>query len=124
MLDKYLLPVAVFLMLCGFFCLVYCILLKLMAPKKREPYLVIIPLRENDNCAALLGYAFEKRNVCGETRYCEILAVDLGLDGDTRAFLERMYGRNNAFRICRPPDAGEEILRFFELGLDFEAVSF
>ena len=100
MLDKILCALAVLFMLTGLIAFIYFILLKLLTPKRKQHYIAVIPLKQDNNPTSLVGSAIEKRNICGESQYCEIIAVDFGMDAETRAFVENMYGKNDKFSIC------------------------
>ena len=83
--------------------------MKLLTPKKKSPYLLILPLREDNNPTSLIGSSIEKRNICFESPYCEIIAVDMGLDGDTRQFIDCMYGGADKFFLCDYKELHEEV---------------
>ncbi len=100
MFDSFFYALTVFLMLTGIIALIYFIIMKLLTPRKRSSFLQIIPLFENENPTGHIAAAIEKRNLCGEARYCDIIAVDMGLSEDTRAYLENMYFKSDKFLIC------------------------
>lgn len=88
------------LILTGVITIFYYLILRLLTPRRRPNYVLILPLTEEGNPVGLLGSAFEKRNLCGETKYCEIIAVDFDLRAETRSFVENMYKGYDRFTLC------------------------
>ena len=95
---------AIFLMATGLISLLFYCILKLISPRRREKYYVLLPLREDDDPSAVISAALEKRNLLGESASCEIIAVDCGLKKETRDFLDNLYGKTLMFSIQSPDD--------------------
>ncbi len=104
MLEGLLFAIAIFMMTAGIIALIFCCISKLMNPKRREKYYVILPLYEDSEPSALISSALEKRNLLGETPYCEIIAVNCGLSHETFTFLVNLYGKNHMFSLVSPTD--------------------
>ncbi|MDR1631170.1 MAG: hypothetical protein LBS36_13310 [Oscillospiraceae bacterium] len=100
MLNYVLYFFASLLLLTGVICVIYFTIMRLLTPRRRQSYVVILPLTEENNPVSLLGAALEKRNICGEINYCEIIAVDFGMNGDTRDFVQTMYAQSDRFTLC------------------------
>lgn len=100
MLDHVIYFFASLLLLIGVISVIYFTVMRLLTPRRRQSYVVILPLTEENNPVGLLGAALEKRNICGEVNYCEILAVDFGMNGDTRDFVQAMYAKSDRFTLC------------------------
>ena len=109
MLNKILFALQIFLTLTGLITIIYFSVMKLLTPKRKPLYLLILPLSEEKNPSALIGSSIEKRNLCFESPYCEIIAVDMGLDADTRNFLEYMYNNTDKFLFCDYEQLNAEI---------------
>ena len=99
MLQGLLFAIAIFMMTIGLIALLFCCINKLMTPKRREKYYVILPLYEDGEPSALISAALEKRNLLGEAPYCEIIAVNCGLTNETFAFLSNLYGKTHMFSL-------------------------
>ena len=102
--EGLLFAMAIFAMTVGLISIILFCILKLISPKEKQKYYVLLPLRENGDPSAVISAALEKRNLLGETAYCEIVAVDCDLSKETRCFLNNLYGKNQMFSISDPSE--------------------
>lgn len=105
MSDAVFFALGIFLMVFGAVAAVYCLLLRLLSPRKRGVCCCLLWLRDDNDPSSVISYALEKRSLLGECSHCKILAVDCGLSEENRRFLDSMYGGNAMFAIVSRTEA-------------------
>lgn len=105
MLKSIIISIGIVLMIIGAATLAFMLSLKLISPRRRRRYVVIIPLTQKDDSAALISSAIEKRSILNEREYCDILAVDCGIQPERLQMLMNMYKGLDMLTICQPEEA-------------------
>ena len=93
MLDSIIWSIFVVLILFGTVAFCYVIMLKLLVPKQKEDYYVIIPCNKSSTQIRKKAYGMRMRlNILGEDAHSKIIVLDYGVNDDEK---------ENLLEICK-----------------------
>ena len=96
MLDSIIWSVFVLLILFGTVAFCYMIMLKLLVPKQKEDYYVIIPCDKSSTQIRKKAYGLRMRlSIFGEDIHSKIVVLDYGIDDDEKEQLLEINERLN-----------------------------
>lgn len=101
MLETFFGAVFVGLILFGLLVLCYGIMLKLMLPKRKYTYYVVIPARRCDSDVTAAAYAARmKMHLIGDELYGSVVVLDCGMDETQRLNCLNVCRETNGIYLC------------------------
>ncbi len=101
MLETFFGAVFVGLVLFGLVALCYCIMLKVMLPKKKYGYYIVIPAKRCDSDVTAAAYAARmKMNFIGDEAYGSVIVLDCGMEEAQRLSCLNVCRETNGIYLC------------------------
>lgn len=101
MLETFFSALFLGLVLFGLLTICYCIMLKVMMPKKKHPYYIVIPAKRCDSDVTAAAYAMRmKLNLIGDENYGSVIVLDCGMDEAQRLNCLNVCRESNGIYLC------------------------
>ncbi len=101
MLDTFFGAVFVGLVVFGLLALCYAIMLKVMLPKRKYGYYIVIPARRCDSDVTAAAYAARmKMHLIGDEAYGSVVVLDCGMEEKQRLSCLNVCRETNGIYLC------------------------
>lgn len=101
MLETFFSALFLGLVLFGLLTLCYCIMLKVMMPKKKHGYYIVIPAKRCDSDVTAAAYAARmKLHLIGDENYGSVIVLDCGMDEAQRLSCLNVCRESNGIYLC------------------------
>ncbi len=97
--------------LIGIVAVIYYIMVRILHPREGECYSVVIPVYNgNDEDAGMIYAAHMRLCLIGDAKRSRVIAVDMGVNDDSRRLLEDMCKEIERTELCLPNELAKKLM--------------